>query len=487
MGGWTAATEVQQEMFLHLALMSVELANSFWPRKLRAAPIGFSFQRKTLFEHLILWLEVVDEEEAVGLSSRLFVDPVQLVLRQQGAQLFDDGVQLVLVAQPPAAEKLLIDPHGCADEPQLLGAHPGAYLQVPTPDEERIQGAVRFVKLWAICEVVADYKHPIQLLHLQLLGCLGDLALPLDDVPQRCLVPLVVVGPLPFGIHPQVLLYVLLDGDPAVVDIDGRTEDIDFLEDSAVLLHNHADQRHGFAGLAGAEEDTCACTRGTTGSEGCLLLYSAVGNSLIFPISFALLPKFDAGKPGSETEINLKAGMRVKCMGSKSWLAPHVDRLLGDVAVLHSPFFGSGKLEYYIATRRGPEGARRRRLRARRKPAPLLLEARPGLPALLAAPGGAQSRQALLLQSPPAGHSERPRRAPGCLLVRPAAQQLLKKVGLLHTAAPAGAEQRAAYAAASAQCDRAAPGRTNLSALCPVRHPDRPYMPILPTSSQAAA
>ena len=33
-------------------------------------------------------------------------------------------------------------------------------------------------------------------------------------------------------------------------------------------------------------------------------------------------------------------------------MAPHVDRLLGDVAVLHSPFFGSGKLEYYLAIRR---------------------------------------------------------------------------------------------------------------------------------------
>ena len=31
--------------------------------------------------------------------------------------------------------------------------------------------------------------------------------------------------------------------------------------------------------------------------------------------------------------------MQLKYMGSKSWLAPHVDRLLGDVAVLHSPFF----------------------------------------------------------------------------------------------------------------------------------------------------
>ena len=42
-------------------------------------------------------------------------------------------------------------------------------------------------------------------------------------------------------------------------------------------------------------------TRGTTGSEGCLLLYSGVGKSLIFPIPLSLLPKFDAGKPGGES------------------------------------------------------------------------------------------------------------------------------------------------------------------------------------------
>ena len=96
----------------------------------------------------------------------------------------------------------------------------------------------------------------------------------MDDAPQRCLVPLVVVGPLPFGIHPQVLLDVLLDGGPAVIDIDGRTEDIDsFLEDSAVLLQNHADQRRGFAGLAGAEEDTCAWYQGHHGVRG---LFAAV-------------------------------------------------------------------------------------------------------------------------------------------------------------------------------------------------------------------
>ena len=79
-------------MFSHFALISVELANSFWPRKLSAAPIGFSFQCKTLFkalvEHFIPRLQVA----------------VQLLLWQQGAQLLNNGVQLVLVAQPPAAE-----------------------------------------------------------------------------------------------------------------------------------------------------------------------------------------------------------------------------------------------------------------------------------------------------------------------------------------------------------------------------------------------
>ena len=304
-------------MFSHLALMSVELANSFWPRKLSAAPIGFSFQCKTLFEaqveHLILWLEVVDEEEAVGLPSRLLVDPVQLVLRQQGAQLFDDGVQLVLVAQPPAAEKLHVHPHGCADEPQFLGAHPGADLHVSASDEERVQGAVGLVQLRAICVVVQDNQHLVEFLHLQLLRCLGDLALPLDDPPQRCLVPLVVVGLFPLGINPQVLLYVLLYRDPAVVDIDGRAKYVDFLEDAAVFLF----QRHGFAGLAGAEEDTCAWYQGHHGVRGLLTAILSRRKQLDLPhTSSALLPK-----PGSESGINLKAGMRLKFMGSRSWLA----------------------------------------------------------------------------------------------------------------------------------------------------------------------
>ena len=68
-------------MFSHFALISVELANSFWPRKLSAAPIGVFFKCEALFEayveHFVLWLQI------------------------------HHGVRLALVAQP----------HGGADEP----------------------------------------------------------------------------------------------------------------------------------------------------------------------------------------------------------------------------------------------------------------------------------------------------------------------------------------------------------------------------------
>ena len=115
------------------------------------ATFGVFFKRETLFEalveHFVLRLQVVHKEETVRFSGRLLVQPVRLLLRQQCAQLLDDGIELVLVAQPPAAEELHVDPHGGADEPQLLGTHPGADLHVTASDEERVKGAVGLVKL----------------------------------------------------------------------------------------------------------------------------------------------------------------------------------------------------------------------------------------------------------------------------------------------------------------------------------------------------
>ena len=71
-------------------------------------------------EHFVLRLQIVDEQETVGFPRRLLIQPVQLLLRQQGAELLHHGVQLVLVAQPPTVEELDVHPHGGADEPQLL-------------------------------------------------------------------------------------------------------------------------------------------------------------------------------------------------------------------------------------------------------------------------------------------------------------------------------------------------------------------------------
>ena len=139
--------------------------------------------------------------------------------------------------------------------------------------------------------------------------------------------------------------------------------------------------------------------------------------------------------------------MQLKYFGSKAWLAPHLDRLLGDVAVLHSPFFGSGKLEYYLAARRpglevrGVDAfepvANLHRCYLRRDPV--------FLRSLLRLVGRRVDRRF---------YSGR--------LLPGAAQQLLGKVGLLRTAAAAGTEQRAA-SAATVQRDRAAPGRAGLS------------------------
>ena len=170
--------------------------------------------------------------------------------------------------------------------------------------------------------------------------------------------------------------------------------------------------------------------------------------------------------------------MQLKYMGSKSWLAPHMDRLLGDVTVLHSPFFGSGKLEYYLATRRPALKVRGVNAvtnlhRCYLRQDPVFLRS------LLRLAGRKIDRRFYFSRLLPGT-----RRAPGRLLIHPAAQQLLGKVGLLHTAAPAGAEQRAAYAAATAQCDRAMPGRAGLSTRsAPPGAPTGPYMPILPTSN----
>ena len=101
---------------------------------------------------------------------------------------------------------------------------------------------------------------------------------------------------LPFSIHSQVLLDVLLDGNPAVVDVDGRAKDVDPFEDAPVLLQNQADQRHGFARFGRSEENARARDQGHHGVRGLLAAVFWRGEKL--DLSHALF-YLSNSKPGS--------------------------------------------------------------------------------------------------------------------------------------------------------------------------------------------
>ena len=95
------------------------------PRRLRVAVHHETFL-PALVEHVGLVLEVVDEPEAVGLPGGLLVHREELLLRQQGAQLLEDSLQLQLVPEPPDADELHVDANRRADQTQLLGRNPRA-------------------------------------------------------------------------------------------------------------------------------------------------------------------------------------------------------------------------------------------------------------------------------------------------------------------------------------------------------------------------
>ena len=98
----------------------------------------------------------MDEEEAVRLPGRFLVDGLQFLLRQQGRELLENGLQLELVAEAPDAHELHVHTNRCTDEPQLLARDPGGDLHVAPADEERVQGPVpgAAVQLRLVREIV---------------------------------------------------------------------------------------------------------------------------------------------------------------------------------------------------------------------------------------------------------------------------------------------------------------------------------------------
>ena len=163
-----------------------------------------------------------------------------------------------MIAEAPDAEELCVDSNRVADQAQLLGAHERADLEVPSAHKQGVQRGVpsALVQVGAIGEVVDDYQDLVKAAHLQLLARLRDLALLVHDAAQRLLVPGLEVDLLAGRVDFHRVLDVLLHGAPAVVDIDRGAEDVDALEEPAVLLQDHAYQSHRLAAFAGADQDT---------------------------------------------------------------------------------------------------------------------------------------------------------------------------------------------------------------------------------------
>ena len=182
----------------------------------------------------------------------------ELLLGQQGGQFLQHRLQLQLVAQPPDADELRVDADGRADQAQLLRRDPGADLHVAAADEQRVQRAVpgpavERLKSSMTTSTWNSFFAPV-------LGGLRYLLLLLDYRSECPLVPLVEVDLLPFGVHTHLVLYELLDGPPAVVDLYARRKDVDALKHAgtvrrAILLQDRADQRDRLPALAGSEED----------------------------------------------------------------------------------------------------------------------------------------------------------------------------------------------------------------------------------------
>ena len=202
---------------------------------------------------------------SVGLPDGLLVDGLQIALRQQRRELFE-AVLLQLVAQAPDHVELGVDADRVADQAELLRGDDGGDLEVPPTDEQGVQGRISslLVESGGVRMVVDNHQNLVELLHLELLARLGNLALLVDDPAQSGFIP-VLEAYCSRSVATFITSSMYLDRAPAVIDVDDPFEAV------AVLLQNHADERGGLPRLARTYKHPChRQARNMMGSFGCL-------------------------------------------------------------------------------------------------------------------------------------------------------------------------------------------------------------------------
>ena len=227
-------------------------------------------------EHGVPVVQEVNVQETVGLPDGLLVDGLQIALRQQRRELPQQAVLLHLVAQAPDHVELGVDADRVADQAELLRGDDGGDLEVSPADEQGVQGRISslLVESGGVRMVVDNHQNLVELLHLELLARLGNLALLVDDPAQSGFIPVLEVYLLAIRRDLHHLFDVPLDRAPAVIDVDARAKNDDLFEAVAVLLQNHADERGGLPRLARTHKHPC---HRQARNDGILRLLDLVG------------------------------------------------------------------------------------------------------------------------------------------------------------------------------------------------------------------
>ena len=146
------------------------------------------------------------------------------------------AVLLQLVAQAPDHVELGVDADLVADQAELLRGDNGGDLEVPSADEQGVQGRISslLVESGGVRMVVDNHQNLVELLHLELLARLGNLALLVDDPAQSGFIPVLEVYLLAIRRDLHHLFDVSLDRAPAVIDVDARAKNDDPFEAVAV-------------------------------------------------------------------------------------------------------------------------------------------------------------------------------------------------------------------------------------------------------------
>ena len=221
-------------------------------------------------EHVLSSLRIQPhKEEAVGLLSGVFVQLQDGVLVVDATQLLTQGLDLLVVSQPPDAHAPHILPDYSADQVQALAGDEPGHPEVTTPRGQGHQPAAARGSTLPPLQDIAPVRHVVQDhtdlrgLHLPLPAPLRDLPLLIQDLAQSGLVHVLE--------HQGLLLLVrhLFEMFPERcilgVQLDGGREDPDPRELVLVVPQQQIQDDHRFAaGRGGTEEEA-----GGQVGEGC--------------------------------------------------------------------------------------------------------------------------------------------------------------------------------------------------------------------------